>query len=500
MTSPLLARLLDVGAEAPNGGRVLEDIVLGLAAHGVLERDDNVGESLAWLGDRLPTGWRWSSLRQLCEVVGGATPSKARSEWWEGVVPWVSPKDMKTELISDSIDHLSDQAVAASRLAVVPAGSLLVVVRGMILAHSLPVAITAVPVTINQDMKALVPRTPAMTPYLLLLMRAFKAAFLKGIQRSTHGTCKMPTDHLLDLALPLPPIYEQKRIIDRVEELSMQIDRFSDARAVRDAARHRALAACVGAVRTSETREHARMAWSRLARSVDHLVVEPQNCEVLRQLVIDLAVAGRLLPRRSRGASETSTLGRHATFQTGYAFESSWYVTEGVRVARNQNVGHGTIDWSEERRIGPDRATAFHRFALADGDILLSLDRPIIKSGLKVARVTASDLPALLLQRVARPQYLTSDLLPDYLYLWLRSSQFLSGINPGRSKGVPHISTREVERLQIEVPPRNEQAEIVGLVDRLLMTVAALQANLSMLDSQRAQLARALSTSLIAYA
>ena len=137
---------------------------------------------------------------------------------------------MKTALIEDSLDHVSDQAVAASRLVLVPAGSLLVVVRGMILAHSLPVALTAVPVTINQDMKALNPRDPTMTPYLLLLLRAFRAALLGGVQRSTHGTCKLPTEHLLDLAMPVPPVDEQRRIIARDVAATILLERFRDAR------------------------------------------------------------------------------------------------------------------------------------------------------------------------------------------------------------------------------------------------------------------------------
>jgi len=52
------------------------------------------------------------------------------------------------------------------------------VVRGMILARAFPVALTVCGVTINQDMKAILPRTPEISEFLLLALRAFEPAIL----------------------------------------------------------------------------------------------------------------------------------------------------------------------------------------------------------------------------------------------------------------------------------------------------------------------------------
>jgi type I restriction enzyme S subunit len=93
------------------------------------------------------------------------------------------------------------------------------VVRGMILAHSFPVAQTSVPVTINQDMKALTPLKPELLPFLALLCEGMKPEILGLVDRSTHGTCKMESPKIFGLAFPLPPLAEQTRIVARVTQL-----------------------------------------------------------------------------------------------------------------------------------------------------------------------------------------------------------------------------------------------------------------------------------------
>lgn len=166
----------------------------------------------------LPAGWMWSTLADLCAITGGSTPSKAVAGNWIGDIPWVSPKDMKVSVIEDAQDHVSSAALAGS-LSLIQPGSLLMVVRGMILAHSFPVAVTRVPVTINQDMKALTPFEPRLLPFLMLLCEGMKTEVLALVDRSTHGTCKLESPKIFGLRIPLPSLAEQTRIIARVSEL-----------------------------------------------------------------------------------------------------------------------------------------------------------------------------------------------------------------------------------------------------------------------------------------
>jgi type I restriction enzyme S subunit len=93
------------------------------------------------------------------------------------------------------------------------------VVRGMILAHSFPVAETLVPVTINQDMKAMTPHVPALLPFLTVLCKGMKPEILALVERSTHGTCKLESPKIFGMSFALPPLAEQSRIVTRVAAL-----------------------------------------------------------------------------------------------------------------------------------------------------------------------------------------------------------------------------------------------------------------------------------------
>lgn len=166
----------------------------------------------------LPSSWEWCRLGQIGYDLGGGTPSKSNSKYWDGEIPWVSPKDMKVDFIESAIDTVTEKAIKETTIKLIPKNSLLMVVRGMILAHSFPVALTNKDVVINQDMKALVfsnidPR------YLLTVMKATKTTFTDLVDRSSHGTCKLISEKLWNVTLAIPPLNEQKKINMMLEQI-----------------------------------------------------------------------------------------------------------------------------------------------------------------------------------------------------------------------------------------------------------------------------------------
>lgn len=130
--------------------------------------------------------WQTIQLSDSCQrIFGGGTPSKSHLEFFQGTIPWVSPKDMKGDIIIDSIDHITNEAINNSSTSLVPAGSVLMVIRSGILKHDLPVAINSVPVTMNQDMKAFVPGDRITASYLLHYFKAIEADVLSGVRGVT---------------------------------------------------------------------------------------------------------------------------------------------------------------------------------------------------------------------------------------------------------------------------------------------------------------------------
>jgi type I restriction enzyme S subunit len=177
-----------------------------------------------WLG-QVPEHWEVQKLKYAVTFVGGGTPSKTNPSFWEGQIPWVSPKDMKTAVISNAKDHINDEAVAASSTSIVGPGSVLLVVRSGILRRSIPVAINLVPVALNQDMKALRPKHA-------LLMSGYLRALIQGNQRrlldewTKQGATVESIEHeyLANSHIPLPPLPEQTAIVEYLDAQTAKID------------------------------------------------------------------------------------------------------------------------------------------------------------------------------------------------------------------------------------------------------------------------------------
>ena len=161
----------------------------------------------------VPEAWEVVELGNVGQWLSGGTPSKQEPALWIGTVPWVSPKDMKRPRIDDAIDHVSEAALErGTQLA--PVGSVLMVVRGMILAHTFPVAVTIGPVAFNQDIKALVPGHDFEPEFVLSWLQHRAREILSLTDVSNHGTKRLPSERLFDSKVPRPSLDEQRAIID----------------------------------------------------------------------------------------------------------------------------------------------------------------------------------------------------------------------------------------------------------------------------------------------
>jgi hypothetical protein len=173
-------------------------------------------------------------LGELVEVLGGGTPSTTDPTAWTGSIPWISPKDMKTAVVQDSLDHISEAAARSSPAKPIEAGAVLIVVRGMILARAVPVALLGVRAAINQDMKALVPKDALSAAYLAWYLRAHEHGLLDLVERSTHDTRKLQTSKLLDYPIRVPPGPVQQEVVAQLERLDRQNDEMRRTRLVVD--------------------------------------------------------------------------------------------------------------------------------------------------------------------------------------------------------------------------------------------------------------------------
>ena len=178
----------------------------------------------------LPASWSWATLDDLGIWGGGGTPSKARPEFWtKGKYPWVSSKDMKTFEITDTEDHITSQAIGQSATNLYPAGTVLVVTRSGILRHSLPVAVSCAPVTINQDIKALKPHSGICPKYVAYALRSAAQHILHQCVKDGTTVQSVEFETLKRYQIPVAPTKEQARICDALDEILSDLDSGVDA-------------------------------------------------------------------------------------------------------------------------------------------------------------------------------------------------------------------------------------------------------------------------------
>ena len=272
---------------------------------------------------------------------------------------------------------------------------------------------------------------------------------------------------LASMPVGVPPLAEQKRIVAKVDELMALCDRL-EAHQQERVTRHAALARA----------SLARFAAAPVPDNLNFLfhpsyTITPAD---LRKAILTLAVDGPLV----KTSSKETQFGDVVDLLGGYAFKSEWFTkSSGVRLVRNQNISHGELDWRETEYLPDDRAHEFKKWALRPGDLVLSLNRPFISTGLKLAWITDADCPCLLVQRIVCLRPDPDRLLAKYLYLWCNAPHFYRDAHVVPSSGVPYIAPKRVAQMMMRLPSLAEQRRIVDKVDQLMTLVDVLETQLA---------------------
>ncbi len=168
-----------------------------------------------------PDGVPYESLQTIGVWYGGGTPTKDRIDFWrEGTIPWVTPKDMGSFEIDATQDRLTPSAILNSSVKMIPEYAVVMVVRSSILERLFPVAMTTVPVTVNQDMKAVVPRGDVLPAYLVHLLRAQTQELLKKVRKTGGSVSSLDSKKLFEYRIPVPPIEVQIELVRLLNQLA----------------------------------------------------------------------------------------------------------------------------------------------------------------------------------------------------------------------------------------------------------------------------------------
>lgn len=143
-------------------------------------------------------------LYELVEFRGGSTPSKKNDDFWDdGNIRWFTSKDLKLNELVDSIDHVTESAIKNTALKPVSnIKAIAISLRGMSLAHRVPMSVIPANSCVNQDLKALIPKAEMDVSVIFALLKREEAYLLTKVTTSAHGTKKLDFPHVKNLQIP----------------------------------------------------------------------------------------------------------------------------------------------------------------------------------------------------------------------------------------------------------------------------------------------------------
>ncbi|MCU4675248.1 restriction endonuclease subunit S [Catenovulum sp. 2E275] len=370
----------------------------------------------------IPASWKQTELGEiLLSIVGGGTPSKSNPSYYQGNIPWMSVKDMNKNILNDTVDHISEEAVENSSTNVIPPGTPIIATRmslGKIVVANFDTAI-------NQDLKALFPATGVERNYLIYWYRSISS---KIEELGTGTTVKgIRLEVLKSLEFPMVPLAEQKVIADKLDKLIAQVE-------------------------TTKAR-------------LDRI---PQILKTFRQSVLSAAVSGKLT-EEWRG--ESLTIADIADFQNGYAFKSDWFETNGeYQVIKLGNIRDGYLAIENAAAyLKRDIAEDYIRFTPNRGDTLISMTGTRFKQDYGFGCLVGDETNLLVNQRVGRLIPDRSVVLPEFLNVFVRSELFRGQFFKGETGGVNqgNVGSKHIMSINVELPTLEEQTQIVRRVEEL---------------------------------
>ncbi|MBK6357134.1 MAG: restriction endonuclease subunit S [Betaproteobacteria bacterium] len=184
---------------------------------------------------------------------------------------------------------------------------------------------------------------------------------------------------------------------------------------------------------------------------------------------------------------DVKAIGDGIDLLTGFPFPSSGYSASGVRLLRGSNVKRGQTDWAEEiTQYWPAITQDIARYELREGDLVIAMDGSLV--GRSSAKLAENDMPALLLQRVARIRS-TKKLDTGYLAAFVGSDWFVKHADSVKTvTAIPHISPADIASFAIPVPPTIDEQRAISAA---LSDVDALLEKLDQLIAKKRDLKQA---------
>ena len=166
----------------------------------------------------IPDSWEWVRLGNIGEWGSGATPSRTKSEYYNGTIPWLKTGDLNDGYITYIPETITNLALTETSVKLNPVGSVLIAMYGATIGK---LGILQLPATTNQACCACVPFTGVYNKFLFYFLMSQKAAFIKRGEGGAQPN--ISKEKIVAALMPLPPKSEQYRIVEKVNDILSKI-------------------------------------------------------------------------------------------------------------------------------------------------------------------------------------------------------------------------------------------------------------------------------------
>jgi len=489
----------------------------------------------------IPDNWSWHSLGALGYTQTGSTPAKSQSQLFGSDIPFLKPGDISE---SGEICYDNEGLSEAGKEVLgkwAEKDSILMVCIGTIGKCGL----IEQQCTFNQQINSVTPFVSEISQFLLLCLKSpyFQSA---AWEKSSSTTISILNKGKWEsIPVPLPPLEEQHRIVQKVDELMALCDRLEQQTSDQLEAHETLVDTLLGTLlkpaesSLTQSKNATELAdnWARLAAHFDTLFTTEQSIDKLRQTILQLAVMGRLVEQDAKDEPTTQLLERVsnekqrliqskvlkrtkslAPLETSAlsSIPESWLWVNLGDIISVMDAGWSpacpprpadpekwgvlkttavqVMKYQEfENKQLPENKTPKEQYEVRSGDILITRAGPKNRVGIScVVKETRDKL--MISDKIIRFHLIETGLSEEYICLCLNAGEtynYLEQAKSGMAESQMNISQDKLKAAPVPLCPANEQHRIVQKVDELIALCDQLKERLNQASETRCQLAEA---------
>lgn len=549
----LLEKHFEIALETPDGITRLRELILKLAmqgklveqnlkeqsAHELIEDIKKERQKLIKLGKirkqkelelikndetlyQLPSNWKWVRLNEFGTWKSGSTPNRSNSSFYNGNIPWVKSGEVKQGLIKETSEAISELALEKCSLDLNPRGSVLVAMYG---ANIGEVGILDIEATTNQAVCACNIFSLINNKYLFNLISSLKQNFIN--QGAGAAQPNISREKIINTIVPLPPFEEQKRIVEKIDQLMLLCDKLEAERNSKNKLQLQINSAAINNLIKANDEISFNKAWSFIANRFDTLYTVKQNVTVLKDVILNLAIKGKLVGQNDNDESienylkkiieeknellKKGLMKKQASFPIKdndfpFSIPLRWkWICLGEIVSllgdgihgtpeydihgeyyfiNGNNLTDGKIEIKENTKTVSNEQFIKHKRNLNDKTVFVSINGTI-------GNVAFYNNEKIILGKSACYFNLVN-VNKNYIKIILNSSYFLNyAFSSATGTTIKNVSLKTMRELPIPLPPLNEQERIVERVNQLFKLCDTLEKNIEQSSKKQSQLLNA---------